>query len=111
MTWLAMALFHLLFPGLPSIMTGLSTGPPTSTSKIYLKIIGFEAAELMTDASAKMKAAIECGSQNGHKSADADETLANLMQVLSRIWLLKIGDTGFKEQPNPDWLKSYLSNS
>jgi len=37
-----------------------------------------------------------------------DDEIADLMELLSGIWLMKIGITGFKEEPLPAWLKNYL---
>ena len=54
-TWLAMALFDLLFPVLPMIMVM----PPASTSKIYTKMLGPVAAAKMEEAMMKMKAALD----------------------------------------------------
>jgi hypothetical protein len=101
-TWLA--LFDLLLPLLPQIMER----PPTSTSKVYPKIIGVEAAANMEEAAAKMAAAIKGDGLNGHESVGVDDSIADLMELLSGIWLMQIGATGFKEEPLPAWLKSYL---
>ena len=100
-TWLAMALFDLL---LPKIMDK----PPTSTSKVYPKIIEVEAASKMEEAASKTAAAIKGDGLNGHESVGVDDSIADLMELLSGIWLMKIGITGFKEEPLPAWLKSYL---
>jgi hypothetical protein len=105
-TWLSMALFDLLFPVLPRIMEM----PPASTSKIYAKMIGAEAAAKMEGASMKMQAALDSDSLTGHDSEGVDESIAELMELLSGIWLMKIGANGFKEEPLSAWLKSYLSN-
>ena len=103
-TWLAMALFDLLLPLLPQIMER----PPTLTSKVYPKIIGVEAASKMEEAASKMAAAIKGDGLNGHESVGVDDSIADLMELLSGIWLMQIGATGFKEEPLPAWLKSYL---
>ena len=103
-TWLVMALFDLLFTVLPQIMDR----PPTSTSKVYPKIIGAEAASKMEAAAAKLAAAIKDDGLNGHESVGVDDSIADLMELLSGIWLMQIGATGFKEEPLPAWLKSYL---
>ena len=108
-TWLAMALFDLLYPVIPRIIDV----PPTSTSNIYAKMIGPEAAAKMEGASMKMQAALKSDSLTGHDSEGVDESIAELMELLSGIWLMKIGDKGFrefKEEPLSAWLKSYLSN-
>ena len=106
-TWLAMALFELLFPVLPMIMVM----PPASTSKIYTKMLGPVAAAKMEEAMMKMKAALDSDSLTGHASEGVDECIADLIELLAGIWLMKIGDNGFpKEEPLSAWLKSYLSS-
>ena len=111
-TWLAMALFDLLFPVLPMIMVM----PPASTSKIYTKMLGPVAAAKMEEAMMKMKAALDSDSLTGHASEGVDECIAvqtnqHLIELLAGIWLMKIGDNGFpKEEPLSAWLKSYLSS-
>ena len=59
----------------------------------------------------KMQAALKSDSLTGHDSEGVDESIAELMELLSGIWLMKIGDNGFpKEEPLSAWLKSYLSS-
>ena len=106
-TWLAMALFDLLFPVLPMIMVM----PPAPTSKIYTKMLGPVAAAKMEEAMMKMKAALDSDSLTGYASEGVDECIADLIELLAGIWLMKIGDNGFpKEEPLSAWLKSYLSS-
>jgi hypothetical protein len=107
-SWLAMALFDLIFPLLPLIMEV----PPVSQSKIYILLIGEEAAAKMKEATIKIKAAADYDSLTGVNSVGVDENIAELMEFLSGIWLMKPESTGsgFKEEPLPSWLRSYLSN-
>lgn len=50
-------------------------------------------------------------SLTGHASEGVDECIADLIELLAGIWLMKIGDNGFpKEEPLSAWLKSYLSS-
>ena len=105
MTWLAMALFDLLFPLMPIIIEDPEKRP-TSTSRILLKIIGPGPAEKMREAMRKLKAAIEHDSLSGYESDGVGETIAELMELLSGIWLT----TGeFKESAESTWLAKYLS--
>ena len=53
----------------------------------------------------KMAAAIKDDGLNGHQSVGVDDEIADLMELLSGIWFMKIGITGFKEEPLPAWLK------
>jgi hypothetical protein len=55
-----------------------------------------------------MASAIKDDGLNGHESVGVDDSIADLMELLSGIWLMQIGATGFKEEPLPAWLKSYL---
>ena len=84
--------------------------PPSSVSKIYLLLIGPEAAAKMEATSMMIKAAFHSDSLTGHDSEGVDENIAELMELLSGIWLMKIGDIGFKEEPLSAWLRRYLSN-
>ena len=58
----------------------------------------------------KMKAALDSDSLTGHDSEGVDECIADLIELLAGIWLMKIGNSGLKEEPLSAWLKSYLSN-
>ena len=114
-TWLALALYDLLLPVLHLIIKAPNK-PPESTSKIIPKIIGNEAAAKMRAAHAKMKTAIDISSISATGSEGVEDSIVELMELLSGIWLMKIGDTGtkdhpgFKEQARPEWLVKYLSD-
>ena len=54
-----------------------------------------------------MASAIKDDGLNGHESVGGDDSIADLMELLSGIWLMQIGLL-FKEEPLPAWLKNYL---
>jgi hypothetical protein len=56
-----------------------------------------------------MAAAIKDDGLKGQQSVGVDDEIADLMELLSGIWLMKIGITGFKEEPLP-CLVEKLSN-
>lgn len=56
----------------------------------------------------KMKAAIEDDSMTSHESEGVDECIAELLELLSAVWLTK-GE--LNESAEPAWLAKYLSDS
>ena len=112
-TWLGMALFDLLFPVLRMEDINkkkIMEKPPESTSKILLKMIGDEVGAKMEAAMTKMKHAITTGHYaNDDGSEGIVDEIAELMELLSGIWLMKIGEVGCQETPNAGWLKAYLT--
>lgn len=99
-----MLLYDLLFSIKPADDPGFQI---SSSSKLFSKFMGHYAAKKLEAIREPFANAVQTSSLVGHGIAGLESKLADLMEILSGVWLLP---TSYKEQPTHEWLKVYLSD-
>ncbi len=72
--------------------------------KIYLKILGEEAGELLKSILSPLRKAIEQSSLQNKSAAELDANLSRLLRLAVEIWC----NSNIDEAPTHNWLYNYL---